>query len=447
MSEPSTAVFRFVSTKWMVLTVSVLGVAMLVLYRIAVHSKGVADISWFLKIVLIQIVIYLLAAWLSLRTKDSRPLLVLGLIFAALFRLSIVFSPPYLSDDIYRYVWDGRVQSAGINPYRYIPADKSLAELRDEKIYPNINRRDYAHTMYPPVAEGAFLLITRFSESVTWMKAAMVGFEAIAVWALVHLLTSFGLARQRVLIYAWHPLAVWTFAGSGHVDALAIAFIALALLVRRKHGETLTGFLLACATCVKLFPAVLFPAVYIRRSWKMPLAFVATILITYFPYLSVGPVGALGFLPGYASERGMVSGEQFFFLTVARQLLNANVPALAYLIFAVAVLGMLSVWLMQDQRSDGLRYLRNGLIIASVFMVLLAPHFSWYFSWVILLLCFTPSIPVFYLTFASFLLYLTWLNDTPERVFMLKTLIFAPFLILGLLFWLRRQFTVNLAHE
>jgi HJR/Mrr/RecB family endonuclease len=445
MSEQSA--FKIVSTKWTVLTVSILGVAMLALYRIAVHAKGVADIAWFLKLVVVQIVIYLAAAWLSLRSRDSRRLLVLGLIFAALFRLSIIFSPPYLSDDIYRYVWDGRVQSAGINPYRYIPAEQSLAHLRDEKIYPNINRRDYAHTMYPPVAEGVFLLITRVSESVTWMKAVMVGLEAIAVWALVQLLVSFGFARQRVLIYAWHPLAVWEFAGSGHVDVLAIAFIALALLVRRKRGETPTGFLLACATCVKLFPALLFPAFYIRRSWKMPLAFVATILITYLPYLSVGPVGALGFLPGYARERGMVSGEQFFLLTVARRLFSAHLPSSAFLIFAAVVFGILSVWLMQDQQSDDLRYLRNGLIIASVFMVLLAPHFSWYFSYLILFLCFTPSIPVFYLTCASFLLYLTWLNDTHDRVFMLKTLIFAPFLILGLLVWLRRKSTLDLAHD
>src|ERR1700754_4459934 len=230
------------------IALSVLGVAMLLLVRVAAPSKGVEDIAWFLKLVVVQCVIYVAVAWLSLRSRDSRSLLVLGLVFAALFRLSIIFFPPYLSDDIYRYIWDGRVQAAGINPYRYIPADESLAELRDEEIYPNINRRDYARTMYPPVAEGAFLLITRFSESVTWMKAAMVGFEAIAIWAIVQLLISFGLARQRVLLYAWHPLAVWEFAGSGHLDALAIAFIAAALLAHRKRQETLTGFLLACAT-------------------------------------------------------------------------------------------------------------------------------------------------------------------------------------------------------
>ena len=440
MSEQGPETLRSVSSRWTV-TLSILGVAMLVLYRIAVHSKEVADIVWFLKLVLIQLIIYFGVAWLSLRAKDSKQFLAFGLIFAALFRLSILFSPPYLSDDIYRYVWDGRVQSSGINPYRYIPADESLVKLRDEKIYPNINRRDYARTIYPPVTEGAFLLITRLSESVTWMKAAMVGFEAIAVWALIQLLVSFGLARQRVLIYAWHPLIVWEFAGSGHVDALAIAFIALALLARRKRCETLTGFLLACATCVKLFPVVLFPAFYERRSWKMPLAFVGTILVTYLPYLSVGPLGVLGFLPGYANERGMMSGEQFFLLTVARRLFSANLPASGYLIFTVAVLAILSLWLMWDQRSNEIRYLRSGLILASTFLVLLAPHFSWYFTWLILFLCFIPSIPVFYLTAASFLLYLTWINDTPDRVFILKSIIFVPFLILVvLMIWLRRRF-------
>jgi len=440
MSEQSPAALKLINTRWTMIALCVLGVAMLLVYRVAVHSKGVVDILWFLKLVVIQIGIYLAVAWLSLRSRDSRQVLLLGLGFAALFRLSIIFYPPYLSDDIYRYIWDGRVQSAGINPYRYIPADESLANLRDEKIYPNINRRDSAHTIYPPVAEAVFLLVTRFSESVTWMKAAMVGFEAVAIWALVQLLYSFGFARQRVLIYAWHPLAVWEFAGSGHVDALAIAFIALALLAHRKHAQILTGVFVACATCVKLFPAVLFPALYVRRGWKMPLAFVAALLIAYLPYLSVGPIRVLGSLPFYANERGLISGDQYFLLALARQFLNTQVPTSAYLVFVIALLGIPSLWMMQDQRGDDTRFLRNGLILGSVFMLLLAPHFSWYFCWLILFLCFIPSIAGFYLTIASFLLYLTWINDTPNRVLVLKALIFAPSVIVGLVeMWLQRK--------
>jgi hypothetical protein len=431
MTEQPRAAFTSAITKATVV-LTALGIAMLVLYRIAVHAHGVADIVWFLKLVAVQSAIYFAVAWLCWRTKDSRALLVLGLVFAALFRLSILFATPYLSDDIYRYIWDGRVQAAGINPYRYIPADDSLAHLRDDKVYPNMNRRDSAHTIYPPVAEAVFLLVTRFSESVTWMKAAMVGFEAVGVWALVQLLISFGFARQRVLIYAWHPLAIWEIAGSGHADAMAVAFIALALLARRKQSSISAGFFLAGATLVKLFPAVLFPALYLRRSWKMPLVFAAAILIAYLPYLSVGPVGVLGYLPGYANERGMVSGEQYFLLAVVRRVFSAQVPTSAYLIFAVALLGVVSVWVMRGRSSDELRYLRNALIVASLFILLVAPHFSWYWVWLIPFLCFIPSLAVFYLTCASFLLYLTWLGDGPDRMLVLKGLIFVPFLLLSL---------------
>ncbi|MBA2525142.1 MAG: DUF2029 domain-containing protein [Pyrinomonadaceae bacterium] len=157
--------------------------------------------------------------------------------------------------------------------------------------------------LYRLSAEGP----TRISESVTWMKATMLAFEAVAIWALAELLVSFGFSRQRVLIYAWHPLTVWEFAGSGHVDAAAIAFILLALLARHRNASLL-GITLACATLVKLFPVVLFPALYRRWGWKMPVAFAITVTVAYLPYLSVGPAAVLGFLPGYVTEQGLASG-------------------------------------------------------------------------------------------------------------------------------------------
>ena len=271
-----------------------------------------------------------------LRARPARSLFLIAIFFAVLFRLSILFSPLFLSDDIYRYVWDGRVQAAGINPYRYVPADPSLAQFRDATIYPKINRRDYATTIYPPLAEAIYFLTTRISESVTWMKATMLGFEAIAIWALSQLLVSFGLSRQRILIYAWHPLIVWEFAGSGHVDAVAIAFITLALLARRRNSEALVGITLACATLVKIFPVVLFPALYKRWGWKMPLAFAVTIVVAYLPYLSVGPTAMLGFLPGYITEQGLASGEQFYFLGVARRLVGPGVTTASFLTLSLS---------------------------------------------------------------------------------------------------------------
>src|SRR5947208_2436217 len=113
-------------------------------------------------------------------------------------------------------------------------------------------------------ADICFFLTTRVSESVTWMKTTMVLFEALGIWAISRLLPSFGLPRQRILIYTWHPLTVWEFAGSGHLDAMIIGFLALALLARHRNGEIATGLALVSATLVKFFPGVLLPTLYKR---------------------------------------------------------------------------------------------------------------------------------------------------------------------------------------
>jgi alpha-1,6-mannosyltransferase len=441
MSKGSRATTSRVSARWTTIALCGLGIATLLLYRIGVNTTGVVDIVWFLKLVAVQTPIYLVVAWLSLRARDSQSLLIVGLAFALLFRLSLVFSPPYLSDDIYRYIWDGRVQAAGINPYRYIPADEQLQALRDKEIYPKINRRDYAHTMYPPAAELMYFLTTRISESVTWMKLTIVGFELVTVWILMELLASFALPRQRILIYAWHPLAVWEFAGSGHVDPLAFAFIALALLVRRYKWEAVTGLALGVATLAKLFPIVLFPALYKRWGWKMPGALLVTIVAGYWPYLGVGPWGALGFIPGYAQERGIVSGEQFFILGLVDRLLGVRLPASGFVFFAAVALLTIGVWYVFKRERDERDYLKRGLLLGTAFMVLFSPHFAWYFAWLILFLCFVPSVPVFYLTISSFLLYLTWLGDAPDRVLKIKAVMYLPALVLGALniWWQQRK--------
>jgi alpha-1,6-mannosyltransferase len=422
-----------------------LGGTSALLYRAGLGANGVADIGWFIKLALVQSGIYLVAVWLVLHSRPSRSMFMLVVAFAAVFRLGIVFAPPYLSDDIYRYVWDGRVQAAGINPYRYVPSAPELAHLRDEHIYPKINRRDYAHTIYPPLAESTFLVATRISDSVVWMKLTMLGFELVGMWAMVQLLASYGLAQQRLLIYAWHPLVVWEFAGSGHVDAIAIAFIALAFLAWRKNKGSGAGLALASATLIKLFPIVLLPA-FLKRTtleFRTPrwfvLAFVAMIIVAYVPYLSVGPKAVLGFLPGYASEQGLVSGEQFYILGLARRFFGEGVPSFIFVILAMLVMSAMAGWMIL-RRTQSENNLRSAIVLATTTTVLFAPHYSWYFVWLVPFLCFMPSIAVFYLTIASFLLYLTWLGDSREQMFIINSLIYLPFLLIGVVeFWWRNR--------
>ncbi len=417
----------------------VLGGASLLLYRVSLRAKGGDDIEWFIKVALGQSLIYLLAAWIIFHARSSRSTLVLVIVFAALFRLSILFAPPYLSDDIYRYVWDGRVQATGVDPYRYIPADEALAPLRDQTIYPKINRRDYAHTIYPPGAQLIYFLATRVSEHVTWMKVVMLGFEAVAIWALLQLLTSFNLPRQRVLIYAWHPLLVWEIAGSGHVEAAAIAFVVLALLARRRRWDAVAGAALAGATLIKLFPVILLPALYRRRGWKMPLAFGLTMMIAYLPYLSVGVKGVLGFLPGYAREEGLQNGTQFYLLSLARRVLGeAKVPSVGYLIFAILALGLVALWSFWKREENDGSYIVRAFIIATTFVVLLSPHYAWYFSWLVAFTCLVPRLPLFHLTTTCFVLYKLWHPAGPSQLLLLNSLIYLPFALLGVIALLRR---------
>src|SRR5438445_591238 len=234
-----------------------------------------------------------------------------------------------------------------------------------------------------------------------WLKLTIVGFELITVWLLMELLASFGMPRQRILIYAWHPLVVWEFAGSGHIDPLAFAFIALALLARRRNWETATGISLGLATLAKLFPIVLFPALYKRWGWKMPVALAATIIVGYLPYLGVGPMGVFGFIPGYAQERGIVSGGQFFTLGLVDGLLGFKSPNALFLSFAGAVLLGLALWSVFKSGDDDGGYLKRILVLGTAFMVFFAPDFAWYFAWLIPILCFVPSIQDFYLTVVS----------------------------------------------
>ena len=142
-----------------------LGLASLALYRYGLEfdKADTPQIVWFIKLALGQCALYAVAAWVVWRAPARRSTLLLLVLFAAAFRLSVLFAPPALSDDIYRYIWDGRVQAAGINPYRHIPAADALGFLRDADVYPNINRRDYAPTIYPPLAQMIFFGATRVS--------------------------------------------------------------------------------------------------------------------------------------------------------------------------------------------------------------------------------------------------------------------------------------------
>jgi len=380
------------------LTVAALGAFAFASYLYAV-AASIRDIGALKDVALVQAVLFVCAAGVAMSARLSRLAFAIVLLVGIVCRAPLVLAPPSFSDDVYRYVWDGRVQAAGINPYRYVPADPALARLRDQTIYPHISRRDYAPTIYPPVAQMIFLAVTRAGETVTAMKAAMVACEGVTVWMLTILLGRLGLPRGRVLLYAWNPLVIWQYAGGGHIDSAAIALVAVALVAHARRWEGLTGVALGCATLVKWYPAVLFPAFYRPRGWKMPLAMGATMVAGYLPYLGVG-ARVIGFLPGYAREEGLLSGHRFFLLGLAR-LAGAAVPPPVYIMGALVTLLAIGVRLMRQPERTALGDIRGAGLLAVVFMALISTHYLWYFGWLALFLVVVPTAALLYLTAAA----------------------------------------------
>ncbi|MGH7089060.1 MAG: glycosyltransferase 87 family protein [Stellaceae bacterium] len=412
---------------------------MLILVGLGLLAQRHRAIGWFVAVALAQGAVYVAAVALSWRGGGSRRALFLILAAAALFRLPIVLAPPSLSTDIFRYVWDGRVQAAGTNPYRYIPNDAHLANLRDVAIFPNINRNNYARTIYPPVAEAFFLAVARVSASVTGMKVAMVACEAAALYFLLRLLRDRKLPAERILIYAWHPLPLWEFAGSGHVDALVVLLVAAALWGRRHLPQWLVGVALAGAALVKFFPAAVLPALYRRGDWRMPLAFALTIVLAYLPYLGVG-WHVLGFLGGYAGEEGFRSGSGFYIWELLGTALPlSGVGPGCYVAAAGVVLVALSAAIVLAPPRDAAI---GSAVLALAFTVLVSPHYPWYFAWLVVFLCLLPWLSLFWLTLASVLLYLvpvgSHLVANGDRL-LVESAIYAPFAVLAWLDFARRE--------
>jgi hypothetical protein len=410
------------------LALVLLGVGLIALHGIGLFLQTQGNFDGVVGIVLAEGIVYLAAVGCLGRVESGRPILLVILAIAVLSRIATLALPPYLSSDIYRYIWDGRVQAAGINPYRYIPADDALAALRDSAIYPNINRANYAHTIYPPAAEMLFFLVTRVSEQLTAMKLAMLAFDLATIGLILVLLRSMGAPLSRVVIYAWHPLSVWEVAGSGHVDAAMIFCLTLALLARQRGWLALSGIALALATLVKFLPVVAAPALYRRWDWRMPAAFIATIVVLYLPYLAVGK-GALGFLPNYLQEERLTSGSGFYLLSLLAFVTGIDLPARPYLVIAASILTAAALFVLFRPGAAQRDAASGTLILALVFFFLVTPHYPWYFLWLLPLLCLVPYWPALLLSAAAGALYFVIEERSAARELLVNSLLYGAFLL------------------
>ncbi|HET9888845.1 MAG TPA: hypothetical protein VFR10_15145 [bacterium] len=204
----------------------------------------------------------------------SRRALVVGWAVAIAARMVLLFPSVPLSTDLYRYLWDGRVASAGINPYVHAPSSPNVAQLRDSN-WPYIEHADH-WTVYPPLAQEFFRLMHWAGTTPRGVRAWAIALDLGAAAIFAAVFPRRGKSAALALVYAWCPLAILESALGGHVDSLGILFLALACLfadrlparAREFPSGIGSGLFLSASAMVKLIPFALVPAFATRRSMK-----------------------------------------------------------------------------------------------------------------------------------------------------------------------------------
>lgn len=234
----------------------------------------------------------MLLGWRALRHHPRMLRWALGAALA--FRLVAALGAPALSDDVYRYVWDGRLQAHGVHPYRYAPADPELESLRDEH-WPRINHPGL-RTIYPPLSQLLFAALAAAGAGPLGFKLALGLLDFGVVLLLWRLLGALKLPAGRLLLYAWNPLAVVETAGSGHVEPLGLLFLLAATLALVRWRPAWSASALAAAVQVKLLPLALFPAILRRVRNRDLLLFFAVLALLALPYALSGPALGAGLI-------------------------------------------------------------------------------------------------------------------------------------------------------
>ncbi len=321
---------------------------------------------------------------------DTSAAEMLELVRADLDGTSVSFDRYLLyDDDIWRYLWDGHVWENGVNPFLYAPADPRLDPLATagaatESSWPDI-RDNINHarvpTIYPPLAQVVFRISHAVAPgSIVALKTILVLVD-LATMCLVWLgLQKLGIPSAWLLLYGWNPLLIKTVAGSGHVDILAGAMLALAayfLLVRAKLPAAVA---LAGACLAKLSPIILLPFAIKRIGWRNSVTAVLLILAGYLPFLGGGTAIFSG-LSRFAREWQFNSA---FFLAV-RALVRPFIhdPSLAARGVGLLAVAATAIWLLTRDDGDPSTFPRAASSMLAALILFSPTVIPWYLIWLL----------------------------------------------------------------
>lgn len=345
------------------------------IFHFIAHGQPLDEhVPEFIAMMLLAGVLYLVGVYIVLRYKNLPSALFVILGATAVFRLFFLPLSPTLSEDVYRYQWEGRVVRAHLNPYLVYPAMPGLGWAQDPRHL--IETGKTTPTLYPPISEAVFSCI----HTIAGYKRLFTALDLATVVLLLIILSATDRPLQQVLIYAWNPAVLISFSLSGHNDSLAIVALlgATILLIIGSRGLMSIGFL-ALSALAKLFPVFLLPSFLKLSRWSFAGIFASVLFLCYLPFLGAGGHLFHGLSDFVAEWEGNDSLYRLF-------LAAGNSPRQAHFVAGVILL-LLIVYVLRA-RMD---IFRAWLVILAGLLFLSSNAFPWYFTWIVPFLCVYPS--------------------------------------------------------
>jgi len=332
------------------------------------------------------------------------------LLSGLLFRIVLIPASPALSDDIYRYLWDGKISLAGINPYQYPPAAEELDSYRDSEIYPSI-RYPEIKSVYPPVAQLIFFLNAAVGNTPLSWKMLLLLSEILLVMVMIKLIDYFQIPRLRLGIFVLNPLLIIETYYSGHLDMIGILFLMTGIWYFYLNRKNKSVFFLCLAVLTKFLSGLIILPMFLKKFWKKSFVVLIIVIVAVLPFSMNGsiPVGGIisyinlpvfngGFHNLVAAGLNLVGIRQ-------QVLLNLNIngyteyfyigPDFYYRIIALFVM----IFVISDQlrklhrTSDfqGINYLQTVFVIACALLLIMPGFKPWHLIWILPLLVFIPN--------------------------------------------------------
>jgi len=377
------------------------GLGAILLVALTICSRNFSRIgepSFFIPLALAGVAYLLAIRELFCAPEFPNRVIVFGLALSALWHFQFLRMPPGLDDDIHRYVWDGRVQRLGYNPYIVVPSDPALAGLHTSETR-TLNNPEVP-SPYPAGAQLFFRAVTSIHESTFALKVAFVVCDLAIVFVLLDVLRGTRQGAHWVLAYAWHPLLAMNVAGSGHIDIVGVLLllVSVAALARRWRAVGVMAFGLAVS--VKLLPIVLLP-LYWRRVRMRDAALAAIVVgLLYVPFFNHGriPIGSLGTYVQRFRFNDPV------FVTLERVTAPQVVAGLAVLVGIVTAIWMRrkSAEASSDAPSDAFAWpMAASLLCAPVV-------YPWYMLWMLPFMRSISTVPIMIWTLSIIPTYYVW---------------------------------------